>query len=560
MKVPIISKIFKNRELERTAKINYLKAQTSAFNERTIAMKEMQVQTKEIMKSLIARTEKPVMSLNDELYGNMQTPYNTDLWSYSSDRIRRISRIGHSQSSPAQAMVGRFVDLVYGTHLELQAQPFFDLLQGSPTDIKIQQSLIKNIERRWWLWAKSDKSDYEQDKNFFCRSRDMFERLLIDGEFFVILRYNQNRGSNPLTLQYISADDVMMIDSQVLSGNIEKDGIEYNSKGIAVAYHIRNKKIDGSDYGSVRIPRYGIKSGRTFVLHIKLGQALRGIGILAGVISELTKLSDFQALEIQAAVINAIFAVWIETPIGGENKEFIKKKGISGIGAQIDQAASNYSPSEYNARMKTTDLQHGGIIAEGLGEGQKVNSFDTKRPNVNFEQFYNAVLRNLASAKGMSLAVMLYNFNGQYAAARGELLVLWNKISTMRFDQTNAYESQVYKMWLWGEIDNNNVPDFGYGKSEFIRDAFSNSVWTGPARPDIDPLKSVQANIKEVYHGFKTNQEVAAERGGGDFDENIGRIKNENIQKADANAPMLKVEKTTYSEATTNSTTVTEGA
>jgi lambda family phage portal protein len=515
----------------------------------------MTKQSKEAVKAIMDIANKPVMSLNSDLYGPTNTPYATDIWNNNSAYARRVSRIAHSQSPAAQALTGRFVDLIYGTHLELQAQPFFDLLPGAPTDPTAQQTIVKNIERRWWLFAKSKNSDYENDKSYFEQSRQNFEKLMIDGEYFLLLRYSQTRKKNPLTIQYVKPENVIRIGSNIEQGNTEIDGIEYNNKGQAVAYHI----LDSVTNKSTRVMRYGTKSGRTFVIHVKLGSDRRGVGLLAGIISELTKISDFQSLEIQAAVINALFAVWVETPIGGENKPIIPKGGIGGIGKQIDSAASQFSPSEYEAKLNSTDFKHGGLIVQQMGEGQKLNSFDTKRPTANFKDFYESVLRNLASAKGMSLAVMQYNFNGQYAAARGELLVLWLKVMTMRFDSIMQRENEVYKMWLWGEIDNGNIPDFGgYGSDEFIRDAYSNAEWIGPARPDIDPLKSAKAHELEDQMGWRTSQQITAERGGGDYDENIIRKITENEARVKANEGLYKLEKTTYSIAETKSESVSK--
>lgn len=544
------------KQAEHEARMNQFKAEIALVKQRESAIKAATKQSKEAVKAIMDIAQKPVMSLSDELYGTANQPYSTKIWESNSSYATRISRIAHSQSPAAQALTGRFVDLVYGTNLELQAQPFYDLIPGAPKDIEAQQAEIKNIERRWYLWAKSNKSDYYQEKSYFKSSRDDFGTVMVDGEYFLILRYGQSRKRNPLTIQTVKRENIKRIDSLIAQGNEEIDGIEYNSAGVAVAYHVYDCKTGKS----TRVTRYGIKSGRTFVIHVKLGEERRGVGLLAGIISELTKLSDFQALEIQAAVINALFAVWVETPIGGNNKNIIPTQGIGGIGKQIDSVASQFSISEFGAKVESTDFQHGGLLVQQMGEGQRLNSFDTKRPTANFEQFFNAVKRNLMAAKGMSLAVADYNFNGQYAAARGELLVLWLRVTAMRFDMIMQRENEVYKMWLWGEIDNENVKDYGFSRDEFIRDAFSNAEWTGPARPDIDPLKSVKAHQIEDEMGYKTAQMISAERGGGDFDENVSRKITENNARVKANENYVRMNKTTYSEskATTESTSVSK--
>jgi capsid protein len=513
----------------------------------------MQKERREAVSAIMAKVERPTMTLNQELYGS-QSAYSSDLWTKNFAASRRASRIAHAQAVPAQTLTGRFVDLVYGTHLELQSQPFFDLIPKAPkvipTDseekknniIMQQQAIINNIERRWWLWGKSKYSDYDNDKNYFKRSRDEFEDLLIDGEYFLLLRYSQSRKRNPLTIQTIKPENIMRSGSSVAQGNKEIDGIEYQGS-TAVAYHV----YDPDTGKSVRVTRYGMKSGRTFVIHVKIGKGKRGVGILVGIISELTKLSDFTALEIQAAVINALFAIWVETPIGGEKKTLINKRGIGGIQTTSEQRRQSIPFSEYEAKLNSADFDHGGIIVQELGEGQKLNSFDTKRPIPEFDNFCKAIKRGLYSARGMSLAVADYDFNGQYAAARGELLVLWERIKTMRFDEINDRHDIIYQMWLWGEILNGNVPDFGFD-DELIRDAFSNAEWKGPARPDIDPWKTAQSNKVKVQEGWETNQNISSEYGS-DFDENIERIAIENKRKAAANEPLSIQEKTSYTES-----------
>lgn len=560
MRIPIVTTYLDRRTAEHNARMESFRAAVRSENARIETYNAAVKQTEKAINSMLEAGTGAVMSLNDELYGSNNRPYNNDLWQQNAATGRRISRIAHSQSPAAQALTCRFVDLVYGPNLELQSQPFFDLIPGAPKEIEKRTAIVKNIESRYWLWAKSINSIYEQDRNYIQGSRQDFERLLIDGEYFLVCRYSQSRKRNPLTIQTIKADHIGRVGSQVVTGNTEENGIEYDSRGIAVAYHI----IDSTTGKSTRVQRYGTKSGRTFVIHVKIGDGKRGVGILNGIISELTKLSDFQALEIKAAVINALFAIWVETPIGGENKTLMNKTGIGGIGKTIDATASQFSPSEFNAKLNSTDFQHGGMIVEKMGEGQKLNSFDTKRPTANFEAFFNTVKRNLYAAKGMSRSVADYDFQASYSGARGELLVLWLRIMSMRFDITSIRENEVFKMWLWGEIDNGNVPDFRYTTDEFIRDAFSNCDWVGPARPDIDPMRSAKAHEIESTNAWKTDDQIAAERSGGSFTDNIERKTVENKQKAIANEPIIKLEKTTYSNSIakteSKSTTTTEGA
>jgi capsid protein len=261
-------------------------------------------------------------------------------------------------------------------------------------------------------------------------------------------------------------------------------------------------------------------------------------------------------------VVNALFAVWVETEIGGTTKNLVPK-GINALNSQVESMSEKASISEFAANINSTEFGRGGIIAQGMGEGQKLHSFDTKRPTANFEQFVTAVKRSLYSAKGMSIAVADYNFNGSYSAARGELLVFWNRVMTLRYDHMTDYEDLIYQMWISGEIENENIKVSGWD-DETTRDAWCNAYWVGPSRPDIDPESSAKAHEIESKHAWKTDAEISAERSGTDWSENADRKLSENETKAKFNADIVKLDKTTYSisEAKTESksTSITEGA
>jgi lambda family phage portal protein len=528
--------------------------ETRLIQQKTFAMEQQLEMSKKALEA-IGNISMTTQTLNNELYGSGKQPYASKIWESSASQARRLSRIAYWESTPAQAMIGRFVDLVHGPKLELQASPVWDIITGGPKTPIDRQKFIKNIETRWRLWAKSKSSDYIGDKNHHQRSRQLFENLLLEGEYFVILRYPATRNRNPLTVQIVSPDNVMRVDSKVNNGNTEADGIEYNSKGQAVAYHF--KTADGK---SKRVPKFGPRSGRQFVIHNKLGNARRGVGILAGIISELTKLADFQALEIQAAVINAIFAMVVETQVGGNTKPFTKKEGI---GANVDQKTGlRTNVSDFQSQIDTVQKNYGGVVVDQLGEGQTLKSVDTKRPTANFEQFFKATLRNIYSSKGMAYDVVMYDPDASYSAIRSNLLLLWNRIMTLRFDHICDFEQIIYKMWLLGEIEKNNIQMPGFETNETIQDAWSAATFTGPSRPDIDPEKSMNAHKMEIEEGVKTRQMVTAERGGGDYDENIIRLAAENQQKATASEPVIKQEKTSYSfsenktESKSESTTI----
>jgi capsid protein len=107
-----------------------------------------------------------------------------------------------------------------------------------------------------------------------------------------------------------------------------RSGIEIDSYGGAVAYHIR-KTHPGDTYIG-----YGMESddwlrvpvrtafGRMRVLHIhdkeRTGQH-RGKPLLTSIMPMFKMLDHYERSELQAAVVNAMIAAFIETPLDGES-------------------------------------------------------------------------------------------------------------------------------------------------------------------------------------------------------------------------------------------------
>ena len=74
----------------------------------------------------------------------------------------------------------------------------------------------------------------------------------------------------------------------------------------------------------------------------------------------------------------------------------------------------------------------------------------------------------------------------------------------------------------------------GFFTDPIIRAAWCKAEWLGPVQGQLDPTKEVKADILAVQHGFKTHEQVTREYGGGDWQENVERLKDENQMLAEA--------------------------
>lgn len=473
-------------------------------------------------------------SFPEELYstGIKQGPY-AGLMLNNNATARNHSRITVNISPVAASITNTISTLTVGHGLELEAQPIWRLIPTSFTDEQ-KSEWSKTVEAKYGIWAKKKSISYDEQMNRFQQEQVIFERLLIDGEYFEVYRYSANTKNNPMTIQLILAEDVRNPSgSQVVDGNTQEDGIEYNIKGVPVAYHIYNH----STGQTVRVLKKGPRSGRVFVNHVKLGSNRRGQGIIAPMITELMKLGDYEVLELQAAVVNALYAVWVETPAGEDGLPTIN----GGIGDQ-PQSSEPISTEAWLADRKEKSYNEGGLQIDALPGGYTIKSHDTKRPNVNFGNFMDQVKKNLHASVNMPQSVIDKTFEkSNYSSARGELILAWYEIEKYRFNQSMTNDL-VGRMWLWGEIQQEKISAPGFFEDEEIQYAWSNAKWIGNQRPDIDPLRSVKANVMEQNRGYKTGKQITAERGGGDYDENLVRVAGELEKVAAMQVPFVETE------------------
>lgn len=486
-----------------------------------------------------------ISSLQAELYPEAEKSSNSlfrtsNVYSGDNARLRRMSRISIFESTTGAAMVGRLSELVVGSGLQVRPQPLWDLIPGAPEESEDRSKWVRNVEQRYRLWAKSYRPEYNTRRNLYQLSRACFDYLLQDGEYFALFRYAATGSVNPLTIQIIPPENIQG-GSTTIPGNEVVNGIEYDKYGEAVAYFV----LDDKTGQTTRVSRFGPKSGRVMMLHNFLStneKQRRGVPYLANVIEEIVKLGQYESLEIQAAIVNAIFAVWVKPPTDMDGEATITagapERVDRGKAKKVEKADPNADAEEYVQNARKLDFTHGGMIVDALPADHSLESFKTDRPNVNFGAFTETVDQKIAAAKGIAQSLVGLRFNNSYSGARGELLSSWMTVDRFRRGHGWDFEDDVYQMWFQGEIYRGNISAPGALQSKDLFLAYTNATWIGNQRPDIDPLKSVTAHVMEQKYGYKTGDEITAERNGGDYAANLETIERELSKVAEANKGM----------------------
>ncbi len=471
--------------------------------------------------------------LGEKFSGALHYPSKWNLDHYS---LRQQSRIAWWDSVETRSLVGRLNDNVINWGLKLESAPIWELIgKASPKTEEERQVWTQDLQARFRLWANSTDADATGRRTFYQLQDFVFSNCLREGEIFSILRYSSaKQKSNPLELQFINPDQVdtpieKIFQSAAKSrGNRVKDGIEIDSVGREVAYYIQDEDVIPPKF--TRVTKYGPKSGRLFVLHPAIidsvGQ-VRGISILAPIIHELQKITDYKVAELEAAIINAIMAVWIKpSPTNAASR------ALAGVTERTT------TPTKKNPDGTTPPsfgkIDKPGLMVQTLKAGEELESYDTKRPNVNFETFLNAIKSSLSASLGIPVEVLDMSFNQNYSASRACLILFWNAVEKWRYWFSAEFLNPIFAGWFAGEVDAGRIKAPGYGDSIVISRAWLNCSWTGISRPSIDPLKEVKAVKERTGLGHTTGEREARIYNGSEFSENIERLRVENPDLAEA--------------------------
>lgn len=427
-------------------------------------------------------------SADSDLLGELPT-----LVSRSRDLVRNHGVAGGA--------IQTLVDNIVGTGFRLSARPDFRLLGK---DKAWADEWSKTVEAHWRCWSENTEIDVTNQLTFAGLTVQVFRSCLVNGEALVLpLWLPQENGCFATRLQMVEPDRLSnpngRPDSLYLRG-----GIELDSYGAPVAYHIRKThpgdallNIAEGNQEWERIPAF-TRFGRKRVIHVhdkeRTGQN-RGKPILTAVMPLFKMLDHYERSELQAAVVNAMVAAFIETPLDGE-----------AIGEMFGGSVDDYIAARNEWQVK---LQGGSIIP--VFPGDKVSSFTPSRPNSAYGTFVENVLRHIGTGLNIPLELLMKDFSKtNYSSARASLLEAWRYFNSQHQWLATAWAKPVYDLWLEEAINKGLIeaPSFYENKHAWTR-----CKWIGPGRGWIDPVKEAKASQIRMEIGLSTLEEECATQG-----------------------------------------------
>lgn len=473
-----------------------------------------------------------------DIYGQHMAAWRPYLGSPDSDlnmyRDRIAARVRDMVRNDgwAAGAVTRVLDNAIGANFRPNAKPDYRALAAysgnSAFDSVWADEFGRAVEACWRTWA-NDPGRYCDAARSLTVSQIMrlaFRHKLVDGDALAVMqwmpeRVGVGRARYATTIQLVDPDRLsnpqLRFDTQALRGGVEVD--EY---GAAIAYHIR--RAHQADWFSAdksltwdRIPRE-TEWGRPVIVHDfdhdRAGQHRGGAGVLTPVLQRLKMLVKYDSTELDAAIINAIFGAYIESPY-----DHALVEGALGEGDEI--GANQAERSAFHSERK---IALGEARMPILFPGEKIGVVSAARPNSNFREFEGAVLRNAAAGIGISAQQLSNDWSDvNYSSARAALLEAWKTLTRRRGDFAAGFASPIYGGWLEEAMEVEGLP-LPSGAPDFVecRGAYSRCEWIGPGRGWIDPVAEKQGAILGMDAALSTLQQECAEQGQ-DYEEVIAQ-------------------------------------
>ncbi|AQS89440.1 phage portal protein [Neoasaia chiangmaiensis] len=458
------------------------------------------------------------------------------------DRMAARSRDLFRNDGWARGSVTRITDNVVGAQFRLVSNPDYRALRfrhGSAFDAVWAKEFRQAMEAEWRMWSENSQlfCDAAQKLTVTQMFRLAFMHQMKDGEALAVLRWmpeNIEMGADYATTLQLIHPDRLSNPFQQMDTHSLRGGVEINNDGAPIAYHVR--QAHQFDYFDAiqsmtwdRLPRF-TPWGRPVVVHSydfdDAGQH-RGLSAFIPVLSRFKMLANYDKAELQQALIQTIFATFIQSPYDPEDVE----------NALSDGELSQYQKmrQEWHSENKLT---LGGARIPVMPPGEEVKTVSATRPNSGFDAFQGTFLRNLAAGIGTSAEQLSMDYSKtNYSSSRSSMLEIWKTMHRRRNDFAVSLANPIYSGFAEEVFDQKrvplprNAPDFLDGKTAYTR-----CSWIGPGRGWVDPVSERQGAVIGLDAGFNTLERECAEQGL-DYEEVLDQRQVERQMMAERNLP-----------------------
>jgi lambda family phage portal protein len=425
------------------------------------------------------------------------------------------------------------LDNVVGIGLRLVPMPDFVAL-GKDKKWAVEWS--RKVKSVWRPWAETTLCDVQNTSNFHGMTRNIFNGCMLNGEALALPMWMPSSRSKFATKIQVIESDRLSTPIGRIDGQYMRGGVQIDDYGKPLGYWIR-KAHPGDAYIGVlpQVVQWEFIEaetpwGRKRVIHVheqdRIGQH-RGKPDLTAVLTQFKMLDHYQRTEIQAAVVQAMVAAFIETPMDSTTLATMFGQDVNSPEFLSYMQARN----EYRVNLK-------GAAVLPLFPGDKLSPFTPTRPNNAYGPFVENVLRHTAVGLNMPYEFLMKDFSkDNYSSASAAVVEAFKFFIGRRKFLVDSWATPVYELWLEEAISLGLIDAPDYYDNVY---AYSRCKWIGPGRGWRDPVKEAQGAQLRLDAYLSTLEEECAQQGL-DWEEVLEQRSAERARLAELNLPLPEV-------------------
>ena len=454
--------------------------------------------------------------------------------------LRQRSRMLYMGAPVATSAIRTNRTNVVGNGLQLKSTIDYETLGMTQEQAEQWQ---RHTEAEFKLWATNKRNcDATGINDFYGLQQLALVSWLTSGDVLGLVKFVQRETLRPygFRIHLVEADRcrcpstsgslINQTSVKLENGGYIYDGVEVDSNGAIVAYHIANtypNEYPATKTEFVRVPAYGEKTGLPNVLHImdsERPEQYRGVPYLSQVMEPLLQLRRYTEAEIMAALVQSFFTAFVKTETGAVENPF----------NEVPKPEYDRDPDAYEMGPGTINM---------LEPGEDVTFGSPTHPSTGFDAFTRALCEQIGAALEIPGDLLLKSFNASYSASRGALLEAWKAFRMRRTWLTNDFCRPVYEIWMTEAVALGRIHAPGFFKDPILRQAYLESEWIGPSQGQLDPTKEVQAAVMAIDNGLSTREAEAIKLNGSQYSANVAKLQSENEKLRAANGQQAVSEK-----------------
>jgi hypothetical protein len=408
--------------------------------------------------------------------------------------LRIRSWQSYLENDISQTILNKYILWMIDEGLKLQSNPSKLVLKQYGIDVDIEK--FNNItEARFSIWADSTISSLNGMMNLNSIAKETYKNAKIGGDALVVLRLVDGI----VKVQLIDTCHLMNpYNGSILEGNKAVNGIEIDSKGKHIAFHVRTNGI--------KTERIVAENNGLCVAFLIYGSKyrvdnFRGMPIIGTSLESLAKIDRYKEAAVGSAEERAKIPYSIEHQAFSDGSSPLASQLASsfdvGNSTTSDQAVDARGERVANQIAVTTEKQ---VFNMPIGSSLKALSSTNE---MFFESFYSTIANTICSAIGIPPNVAFSIYNDSFSASRTATKDWEHTMTVERKDFAFQFYKRIYDFWLHIQILQNHIQAPGYlqafeKKDMMFLEAWRKSRFTGAMFPHIDPLKEVKAEREKL--------------------------------------------------------------